>query len=169
MNVFDFAMEVERSGSNFYRNLARRAASPGVRTIFSMMAKDEEQMLGRLQAMRAATQTTTLEDSRALEYVDNIFRHGLDEGEALRIDDDLGAYHYVIKVEEAICRLYEEAAGREPDPEVRGLLRRVADEEHRELDSLQRVYDFVNAPNEYLAWGEFSNPDEFRNFGRDVD
>jgi hypothetical protein len=27
----------------------------------------------------------------------------------------------------------------------------------------------VNAPNQYLAWREFSNLDEFRNFGRDVD
>jgi hypothetical protein len=28
---------------------------------------------------------------------------------------------------------------------------------------------FANAPNQYLAWGEFSNLEEFRQFGREVD
>lgn len=31
------------------------------------------------------------------------------------------------------------------------------------------VFDFANAPSEYLAWGEFCNLEEFRQFGRDVD
>jgi hypothetical protein len=34
---------------------------------------------------------------------------------------------------------------------------------------VQNIYDFVNAPTQYLAWGEFSNLDEFRQFGRDLD
>jgi hypothetical protein len=46
------------------------------------------------------------------------------------------------------------------------LLRRIATEERRELESLRQLFDFVNAPNEFLAWGEFSNLNEFHNFGR---
>ena len=88
-------------------------------------------------------------------------------GRASKFNDDLEAYHYVMRVEAAICRLYEDAARREPNPEVQGLLRRIATEERRELESLRRLYDFVNAPNEFLAWGEFSNLNEFHNFGRD--
>jgi len=166
MNVFDYAMETERSGRKFYRTVAEKTAVPGVRTIFTMMASDEEELLERFRAMKAA-QTMTLTDSLALEHAGNIFEDKLNELEALQIDNDLDAYYYVMQVEREICRLYEDAAGREPNPEVAKLLRRIAAEERRELESLRQVYDFVNAPNEYLAWGEFSNVGEFHNFGRD--
>lgn len=167
MNVFDYAMAIERSGRTFYRDVAARAGAAGVRTIFSMMAEDEQELLERLQAMKAASQSTTMEDSRILETAGNIFEDILNEREALQISDDLEAYHYVMRVEAALCRLYEDAARREPNPEVQGLLRRIAAEERRELENLRRLYDFVNAPNEFLAWGEFSNLNEFHNFGRD--
>jgi rubrerythrin len=167
MNVFDFAMEIERSGRKFYRNVAAKAGTAGVRTIFSMMAEDEQELLERFRAMKATVRSTTMQDSSSLETAGNIFKDVLNEREALRITNDLEAYHYVMRVEAAICRLYEDAARREPNPEVQGLLRRIATEERRELESLRRLYDFVNAPNEFLAWGEFSNLNEFHNFGRD--
>lgn len=167
MNVFDFAMEIERSGRNFYRSVARETGSAGVRTIFSMMAEDEQKLLERFRAMKAAVRSTTMQDSSVLEGVASTLKDILNEREALQITDDLEAYQHVTGVEAAICRLYEDAAQREPNPEVQGLLRRIAAEERRELESLQRLFDFVNAPNEFLAWGEFSNLNEFHNFGRD--
>jgi rubrerythrin len=167
MNVFDFAMEIERSGRNFYRSVAEKTGTAGVRTIFSMMAEDEQEMLERFRAMKATVGATTMQDSSILENAGNSIANILNEREALQLTNDLEAYHYVVEVESAICRLYEDAAEREPNPEVQGLLRRIAAEERRELDSLQRLIDFVNAPNEFLAWGEFSNLNEFHNFGRE--
>ncbi|BCR04116.1 ferritin [Desulfuromonas versatilis] len=166
MNVFDFAMDVERSGMKYYRRLANKTENKGIRRIFSMMAKDEEMLLRRFQAMRGRVQNTTMEDSRVLDYAANIFEGLLDDNDALRMETDLDAYNYVLEVEKAICQLYRDAAEREKNDEVRGLLRKIGAEEHRELESLEKIYDFVNAPNEYLAWGEFSNLDEFHNFGR---
>ncbi len=166
MNVFDFAMDIERSGMKYYQRLARKTDHKGIRRIFSMMAKDEEMLLQRFQALRSRVQNTTMEDSRVLDYATNVFEGLLDERDALRLETDLEAYNYVVEVEKSICRLYHDAAEREPNDEVKALLRRIAAEEHRELESLEKIYDFVNAPNEYLAWGEFSNLDEFHNFGR---
>jgi hypothetical protein len=31
---------------------------------------------------------------------------------------------------------------------------------------MMNIYDFVNAPTDDLEWAEFSNLDEFHNFGR---
>jgi len=167
MNVFDFAMEIERSGRDFYRNMAAKAATPGIRTIYSMMADDEKELLERFRAMKSRVRTTALQDSGILENAANIVGNILNQTEALQVKDDVEAYHYVMRVEAAICRVYEQAASRESNPEVQGLLRRIASEERRELESLRQVFDFVNAPNEFLAWGEFSNLSEFHNFGRD--
>lgn len=167
MNVFDFAMDIESSGRQFYRNLSRRGRTTGVRKIFAMLAQDEAELLNRMQAMKRTAQSATMEDSQALEYCENVFREVLVEREALAINDDLEAYRFAMRVEGEICNLYEMAARREKNVEVANLLRRIAAEERRELESLHDLFDFINAPNEFLAWGEFSNLGEFHNFGRD--
>jgi rubrerythrin len=74
-----------------------------------------------------------------------------------------------MKLEADSFRLYEDAAEKEENKDVKAILLRIAEEEHKHFEVLENIYDFVNAPNQFLAWREFSNLDEFRNFGRDVD
>jgi rubrerythrin len=74
-----------------------------------------------------------------------------------------------MKLEADGVRFYEDAARREEDAELKELLLRLAEEERRHFNVVENVYRYVNAPNEYLAWAEFSNLDEFHAFGRDVD
>jgi len=73
-----------------------------------------------------------------------------------------------MKLEADSFRLYEDAATKEAGAEVKSLLLKVAEEEHKHFNILENIYRFVNAPNRYLAWGEFSNLGEFRQFGRQV-
>lgn len=163
MTVLDFAMETERSGRDFYRRLAQRADREGLRTIYGRMADDEERML---RTFRTLSERLPASDSRALEGMGNPFDRNLNQEEALRLDSEPEAYIYLMKIEKDLCRMYEDAAGRETNPEARKQLLTVAAEEERELRELETTYDFINAPNEYLAWREFSNLDEFHNFGR---
>jgi len=82
---------------------------------------------------------------------------------------DIAAYRHAMKLEADSFRLYEEAAAKEQRAVVKELLLKIAEEEHKHFIVLENIYHFVNAPNQYLAWGEFSNLGEFRQFGRDVD
>jgi len=66
-------------------------------------------------------------------------------------------------------RFYEQAAEKENDPEVKALLLKIAGEEHQHFNILENLYNFVNAPNQHLEWGEFSNLGELRQYGRDID
>ena len=74
-----------------------------------------------------------------------------------------------MKLEAESFRFYEDAAAKESDAEVKALLLKVAGEEHKHYNVLENIYNFVNAPNQHMVWGEFSNLDEFRQFGRDTD
>lgn len=35
------------------------------------------------------------------------------------------------------------------------------------MEILQKLFDFANAPKEFLAWGEFSHLGQFHNFSHD--
>jgi rubrerythrin len=39
-------------------------------------------------------------------------------------------------------------------------LRRIAEEERRHLNIMENIFDFVESPKTFLAWGEFSNLNE---------
>jgi hypothetical protein len=41
------------------------------------------------------------------------------------------------------------------------ILQMLADEERKHLEIMENIYDFVEAPKNYLAWGEFGNLKDF--------
>jgi rubrerythrin len=51
---------------------------------------------------------------------------------------------------------------------MRSLLQQMIDQEQQDCTMVEDFYEFVNAPNEYLANAEFSNLDEFYQFGRQI-
>ena len=170
MNVFDFAMKMEADGKAYYERLARQTSLAGLRTIFTRLAEDEQKHYEIFQALRTSGKAPTMPESTALADAQNIFAELLkDAGGAAGNEDDLAAYQQAMKLEADSFRLYEDAATKETGAEVKSLLLKVAEEEHKHFNILENIYRFVNAPNRYLAWGEFSNLGEFRQFGRQVD
>jgi len=170
MNVFDFAIKMELDGKAFYEKLAKGTNLAGLQTIFSRLAADEQKHYETFLALKGQAQATTMADTTVLEQARNVFEELLEGKVALGpIKGDLEGYRYAMKIEADSFRLYEDAAQKEKDPDVKNLLLRIAGEEHKHFTIVQNIHDFVNAPNEYLAWGEFSNIEEFRQFGRDID
>jgi rubrerythrin len=170
MNIFDFAMEMEEDGRTYYENLARRTDHPGLQALFIRLAQDEQKHFEIFRALQASGNAPEMQDTEIIAEAKNVFQGLPEEAETLKgIEGDLAAYRHAMKLESDSFRLYEDIAGKEPNPATRKLLLRIAREEHKHFIVLDNIYHFFNAPNQYLAWGEFSNLDEFRQFGRDVD
>ncbi|MDO3376565.1 ferritin-like domain-containing protein [Geoalkalibacter halelectricus] len=162
-------MKMETDAEAYYKKLAEETNVEGIRNIFLDLAADEKKHYQIFEAMKARTDLSAMEDSKALESAKNAFEKLLGQRPAAgEIKGDLDAYQHAMKMEAEGARVYEEALARETNPEVQNLLKRVIAEEQKHFNIIQNVYDFVNAPNEFLAWREFSNVEEFRNFGRDV-
>lgn len=170
MNVFDFAMKMEADGKSYYEKMAGQARLAGLQTIFTRLAEDEQKHYEIFQELRTSGKALAMQESTALEIAQNVFTELLG-GEAATAGsrDDLAAYRHAMKLEADSFRLYEDAAARETAADVRALLLKIAGEEHKHFNILENICHFINAPSQYLAWGEFSNLGEFRQFGRDVD
>jgi rubrerythrin len=170
MNVFDFAMQMEDNGYEYYTGLARAATLPGLKTIFTGLAEDEKKHLAIFKALKEGTSAPESPGSTALDTARNVFLLLPRGEEGLQgITDALPAYRHAMQLEADSFRFYEEAAAKESDPDVKALLLQIAGEEHKHFNILENVYHFVNAPNQHLEWGEFSNLGEFRQYGRDTD
>ena len=170
MNVFDFAMQMEDNGYEYYTGLARAATLPGLKTIFTDLAEDEKKHREIFRALKEGTPAPATPGSTALVNAKNVFLLLPRGEEGLQgITDALPAYQHAMQLEADSFRFYEDAAAKESDADVKALLLKIAGEEHQHFNILENLYNFVNAPNQHLEWGEFSNLGEFRQYGRDTD
>jgi rubrerythrin len=170
MNVLDYAMKMEKDGQAYYKKLAGQCQILGLSTIFSRLAEDEQKHFEIFQDLKAGFGASAMADTDVVEEAKNIFTDLPRESETLKnIEKDLEGYQHAMKIEADSFRFYEDAAGKESNPAIKKLLLKIAQEEHKHFTVMENIYHFINAPNQYLAWAEFSNLDEFRQFGRDTD
>jgi rubrerythrin len=159
MNVFDFAIKMEEDGKAFYEKLAADTNVSELKTIFSLLAAAEEEHCKAIEAMKQDCSPGNAE-SKVLEKAMNVFQ-GLMERKLDMLKGDPDGYRHAIKLAMAGVKLYEKMATKETNPATSRILMMLADDERKHLEILENIYDFVEAPKDFLAWGEFSNLKEF--------
>ena len=161
MNVFDFAMQMELDGKSHYEKLAAATSVMGLHNIFIILASDEQKHYDTIEAMKAGGRGA-MASSIVLDEAKNVFQ-GLikDKGQVGGLRKDLEGYRYALKVESDSVKLYEDMAKKEDTIEIVQLLLKIANEEKKHYNIMENLYDFVLAPQNYLAWGEFSNLKEY--------
>jgi rubrerythrin len=161
MNVFDFAMKMEEDGREFYVKLANETSVSELKTIFTLLAAAEEEHRKAIEAMKKDTPPDTAE-SKVLENARNVFQGLLEKRAALDVlKGDPDGYRHAIRFAMAGVTLYEKIAAKETNPATSRILLMMADDERKHLEILENIYDFVEAPRDFLAWGEFSNLKEY--------
>ncbi len=169
MNLYDYAMQMENDAESLYKKLADKARTEGVRKIFLDLASDEQRHFQSLKALKAGKQVS-LAECALLDDAKNVFARLLEEKTDLAgSQDDLEAYRHAMKLEAEAARHYREMLAQEKDPTIQALLVKIIAQEYDHFQIVENLFHFVDAPNQYLAWGEFSNLEEFYQFGRDVD
>jgi rubrerythrin len=161
MNVFDFAMRMELDGKAHYEKLAAVTPVMGLHNIFIMLAADEQKHYDVIQSMKAGN-SGTIATSIVLDEAKNVFQ-GLinDKAQVGGLRKDLDGYRYAMKVESDSVKFYEDMAKKENADKIVQLLLKIANEEKKHYNIMENLYDFVLEPQNYLAWGEFSNLKEF--------
>jgi rubrerythrin len=161
MNVFDFAMQMEKDGKEHYEKLAAGTPIAGLKKIFGMLAADEQKHFETIQAMKTGGHDP-MAASTALDEAKNVFQGLMNEKTLLGgLRKDLDGYRYAMKIEADSVKLYEDMAKKENRPDIVQLLHKISDEEKKHYNIMENLYDFVLAPQNFLAWGEFSNLKEF--------
>jgi len=161
MNIFDFAMKMEGDGKALYEKLAAETGVAELKTIFTLLAAAEDEHCKALGAMKKKTSQGTAE-SKVLENARNVFEGLLERKSAIDLlKEDPDGYRHALKFAMAGIKLYETMAAKETNPATANIFTMLAEDERKHLQILENIYDFVEAPKDFLAWGEFSNLKEF--------
>jgi rubrerythrin len=159
MDIYEFAMQMERDGERFYRNLADGSSSQGMSRILTALADDEAKHYVIVKEMAEDVEpdmdkTTVLTDAK------NVFAQM--QGTSL----DLGGlqvevYRRAQEIERQSREFYEEQAGQVAKASARTILLEIADEEQRHYFLLDRIVEFIDRPRTWIENAEFNHLDEY--------
>jgi rubrerythrin len=157
MDIFEYALKMELDGKAYYEKLANETGDTGLKAIFTTLAADEQKHYETIQAIKTGT-VWIMKDSAVLDSAKNLFEIlKTDKAVAGSMKKSLDGYEHARKVEADSVRFYEDAAKKETNDSAKQLLLRIAEEEKQHYNILDNLYDFTLAPQNFLAWGEFSN------------
>lgn len=157
MDVFEFAMKMEMDGKAYYEKLKDETDVIGLKTIFTNLAADEQKHYEIILSIKEGYAKPMI-DTTVLEKTRNLFEELMnDKNIAGSMSKSLDGYQHARKIEADSVRFYEDAAIKETNQETRQLLLRIADEEKKHYTIMDNLYDFTLAPQNFLAWREFSN------------
>ncbi len=160
MDIFEYAMQMEKDGEDYYRQLAQKVANKGLNTILTMLADEEVKHYNAIEKLRACksemSETTILTDAQ------NIFLQLKDSGEECDVEiSQIDLYKKAQDIEEKSRNFYLEKANEVGQDYQKELFLRLAEEEKKHYFLLDNIIEFVSRPEHELENAEFYHLEEY--------
>ncbi|RJX27626.1 MAG: rubrerythrin [Desulfurivibrio sp.] len=165
MNIYAFAMQMEKDGENYYRQLAEQSRSAGIKKIFVMLADEEVKHYRVVELLSRKSGNPQMAETKVLENVRNVFVEMKESKEELHIDttEEVQKYRKARDIEDQSQKFYQEKAGETRDEGERRIFLRLAAEEGRHLRIMENIVEFVSRPEpgRWLENAEWHHLDEY--------
>ena len=161
MDIFGFAMEKEKYAEYYYRDLAERTGSAGLRNILMMLADEEAKHYRVVEQMKART-PARMTDTPVLANAAKIFEKMRDAADTVQFDiNEADLYRKACDIERESRKYYLQKAEEVSDPGHKGILQQLAEEENKHLLLVERIGDFVARPETFLEDAEMYHFDDY--------
>lgn len=160
MDVFEYAMQMEKDGEEFYRQLAQQANNKGLSTILTMLADDEVKHYNAIKTMQ--TEMPDMPETTVLSGAKNIFIQMKDSGEHFDLDiKQIDLYKKAQDIEQKSQDFYLQKADEATDKTQKDVFLKLAEEEKKHYFLLGNLIEFVSRPGRWLENAEFFHLEEY--------
>ncbi len=159
MDIYEYAMQMEKDGENFYRELVTKTSNRGLKTILGMLADAEVKHYKLFENMKR-NNAVHVADTPILADVKNIF---IEMREKKQFDIDVSQaelYRKAQAIEQKTRDFYLEKAS-QVDPSQKEVFLKIADEERRHFIVLENLINLVNRPDIWLENPEWYHLEDY--------
>lgn len=161
MDIYEYAMQMEKDGENYYRDLVKKISNKGLQKILGMLADAEVAHFDILQKIKNSEKAQMV-DTPILSNVKNIFVKMKEERDTSGIHTtQIGLYKKAQEIEEKSQKFYLDRAGEVNEPSHKDLFLKIAGEEKKHYFILENIIDFVSRPYTWLEDAEWYHFDEY--------
>ena len=162
MNIYKYALQLEKDSENYYNKLMSKTDDVGLKTILKMLADEEAKHFSIVEQMMKTNTYPELIETNLLKNVRNIFEKI--KGKKLEFSFDLTQadfYRKAQEIEEKSHQHYLEMSGKVEDKAQKNLLLKLAEEEKKHMFLLENLVEFVSRPDTWIEDAEFNHLDEY--------
>jgi len=160
MDIYEYAMQMEKDGENFYREIADKTNDEGMKSIMNMLADEEVKHYRTIQKMK--NNEYLMSDTTILNDVKNIFsRMGEEDRTFETQEDQISLYKEAQDIEKKSELFYEEKADESDNEDQEKLLKRLAEEERKHYFLLDNIIKFVSRPEYWLENAEWNHLEQY--------
>ncbi len=160
MDVYEFAMKMEKDGESYYRESASKTSSKGLKNIFTMLADAEVVHYNIFRKMKE-NEKVQLAPAEILSDVRNVFEKMRAEKDTNVNMNQIELYRKAQEIERTSQDFYVKQAAEAKDPAQRDIFLKIADQEKKHFFILERIIDFVSRPQTWLENPEWYHLEEY--------
>lgn len=155
MNVYDYAMKVEKDGEAYYRELASKSPNVGLKKVFNLLADAEVKHYNVFKSMKE-------KDGQDIKKLDistdskTIFETLRQEKNSVNFNlDEIKFYEDAIKREDDSYHFYLTKANELTNEDEKTIFIQIAQEEIKHKDILENILSFIQEPTNWVGSAEF--------------
>ena len=160
MDIYEYAMQMERDGESYYRDLAAKTANKGIKKIFTMLADAEMIHYKVFSAMKKREQLPS-PDAPLLSGIKNIFQRLKEEGTGSVDASQIALYRKAQDIEKKSRDFYLQKAEESKDKNEKTAFLKIAQQEKIHYLILGKIIDFVDKPETWLEDPEWYHLEEY--------
>ncbi len=160
INIFEYAMQMEKDGEDYYRQLVQQTANKGMRTILTMLADEEVKHYNAIEKMK--TEKPQIAETKILTDAKNVFVQIKESGESFDVgNQQTELYKKALDLEKKSRDFYLEKANEVEEKYQEEVFLKLADEEKKHYFLLENIVEFVSRPETWLENAEFYHLEEY--------
>ncbi len=161
MDIFEFAMEKEKTAEQYYLELAEKTDDAGLTNILTMLAEEEAKHYQVVEAMKTES-LVQMSETPVLQNAKEIFEKMKEGSEKFSFDiSEKDLYQKACDIEAASKQYYLDKAQEVENAEQKVIFQKLAEEENKHLVLVQSLRDFVAKPETFLEDAEFYHFDDY--------
>ena len=162
MNIYKYAMKMEKDGENYYRELANKTENIGLQNILKMLADEEVRHYNIIEQMMKSKASAELAETGILKKVKNIFIKIKGKNLVFNFDlPQINFYRKAQEIEEKSYKFYIEMSDKVEIESQRKVFLKLAGEEKKHMFLLENLVEFVSRPETWIENAEFNHLDDY--------
>lgn len=162
MNIYKYAMKMEKDGENYYRELANKTEDIGLQNILKMLADEEVRHYNIIEQMMKSKTSAELAETGILKKVKNIFIKIKGKNLVFNFDlPQINFYRKAQEIEKKSYKFYIEMSDKVEIESQRKVFLKLAGEEKKHMFLLENLVEFVSRPETWIENAEFNHLDDY--------
>lgn len=161
MNIFDYAMQIEKEGEELYTQFSKNAPNEGMTKIFTDLAVQERKHYEIFMKMKLSNDVE-INNTPIWDNVKSIFAEWKSNKNKFDFDiTQADLYRKALDIEKKSIDFYTEKSKEVKDVKQKQLFLKIADEEKKHYKIMENIIEFITMPDRWFEDAEFNIGEEF--------